>query len=374
MTSNEFEDLAEQSEDARRAAQSREDSIRKAAEKVERAKQIEEGRCNIVPMPNVATRPFRSELYTESMPLFVANSFKEESRSYERKLKHPETGEPIIDRVVVGKTGKKDRERGVLKQEHQEAWYKLLKLWDEQGYSLKTEKATVGVLKVTQYELVMALVGDDSAKAYARVGRLLADLAGIPILRSQHYSWQNKTDKVGFTLVDGATWIAENVDAETMRPFPGGRADVTVSFSPFVTEQFLRKHVKQVMLTPYLELSGVRARDLEEGGSKERSSRAGRRAALAPLLYSKLDYELARKDRYHIKLAPLFAELGMTAYRYKSQRKQRALFAVKALNGKPIAGEKYKLRVTIRESSDGKDFVLEAERTAPQMDLPGLSS
>jgi len=127
------------------------------------------------------------------------------------------------------------------------------------GYALKTEKATVGVLKVTQYELVMALVGDDSAKAYARVGRLLADLAGIPILRSQYYTWQNK---VGFTLVDGATWIAENVDAKTMRPLPGGRVDVTVSFSPFVTEQFLRKHMKQVMLTPYLELSGVRTSDL----------------------------------------------------------------------------------------------------------------
>lgn len=368
---SEFIDLAAKSEAAREKAQQGEALRRETVVQADLAQQVEDGRCNIVPMPNVATRPFRAELYTESMPLFVSNTFKGESRSYERELKHPETGEPIRDLIVVGKATRKDKERGVLKQEHQECWYKLLKLWDEQGYALETAKGdTMGVLKMSQYKLVMALIGDDSAKAYERAGRLLADLSGIPILRSQAYLWQQKTDRVSFKLVDGATWVAENVDAETMLPRPGGRAEVTVSFSAFVTEQFLRKRVKQLMLAPYLELSSVRRGDLEPSGSKV--SRSGRRAALAPLLYAKLDHELAGKDRYHIKLETLFAELGMASYRYKSQRKQRATLALKALEGRPILSERYSLRVRLRESSDSKDFVLEAERSAPQLNLPGM--
>jgi len=375
---SEFVDLAAKSEAAREKAQQQEDARREEAVQAELAQQVEEGRCNIVPMPNVATQPFRAELYTESIPLFVSNSFKGESRTYERTLKHPQSGEPIVDRIVVGKVDKRDKERGVLKQEHQECWYKLLKLWDEQGYALETDKATMGVLKMSQYELVMALIGDDSAKAYSRASRLLADLSGIPVQRSQSYGWQGKVDRVSFTLVDGATWVAENVDEETMLPRPGGRAEVTVSFSSFVTEQFLRKRVKQLLLTPYLELSATDRENQTSGqearGPGGRVARGGRRSTLAPLLYAKLDHELSGKDRYHIRLETLLAELGMATYRYKSKRREKVLPSLERLSGKPIVGEKYKLRVSLRESADRKDFILEAERSAPQMNLPGFDA
>ena len=91
---------------------------------------------------------------------------------------------------------------------------------------------------------------------------------------------------------------------------------------------------------------------------------------MAPLLYAKLDHELAGKDRYHIRLETLLAELGMATYRYKSKRKEKVLPSLERLKGKPIVGERYTLRVSIREAADRRDFVLEAERSAPQLDLP----
>ena len=365
---NEFIDLAEKSEAAREKAEQDEARRREEVVQSELIQQVEEGRCNIVPMPNVATRPFRAELYTESLPLFVSSSYKGESWTYERTLKHPATGEPILDQVLVGRTGSQGKERGVLRQAHQECWYRLLKLWDEQGYALETANGdTMGVLKLSQYQLVMALTGEDSSKAYLRAQELLADLSGIPIRRSQSYQWQGHSDRAKFTLIGDVTWVSKGANTEGP-PRMGDRANVTISFSSFVTEQFLRKHVKQLLLTPYLELSAPK-----EGRDKKSSKGgSGRRSALAPLLYSKLDRELANKDRYHIRLKALFAELGMASYRYKSKRKEKIASSLERLNGKPIVGEKYKLRVSLRASSDGTDFVLEAERSAPQMILPGF--
>lgn len=367
---SEFIGLAAKSEAAREKAQRKEAQRQEEAMQAELARQVEDGRCNIVPMPNVATRPFRTELYTESMPLFVSNSYKGESWTYERLLKHPATGEPILDQILVGRTGSQGKERGVLRQAHQECWYRLLKLWDEQGYALETAKGdTMGVLKLSQYQLVMAITGEDSSKAYVRTQELLADLSGIPIRRSQSYEWQGHADLAKFTLIGDVTWVAKGVRGEGV-PRVGDRADVTISFSPFVTEQFLRKHVKQLLLSPYLELSAPKE------GSTKKTARggSGRRSTLAPLLYSKLDRELASKDRYHIRLEALFAELGMATYRYKSKRREKVVPSLERLNGQPIVGEKYKLRVSLREAADRKDFVLEAERVAPQLNLPGLES
>ncbi len=348
---NEFIDLAAKSEAARAKAQQEEAQRQEKAVQAELARQVEDGRCNIVPLPNVATRPFRAELYTESMPIFVSNSYRGESWAYERTLKHPATGEPILDQILVGRVDSQGKERGVLRQAHQECWYRLLKLWDEQGYALETANGdTMGVLKLSQYQLTMTITGEDSSKAYLRTQELLADLSGIPVRRSQTYSWQGYTDKAKFTLIGDVTWVSKGADAAR-------RADVTISFSPFVTNQFLRKHVKQLLLAPYLELGAPK-----KGGEKKTSrGGSGRRHALAPLLYSKLDRELASKDRYHVKLKALFDELGMAAYRYKSKRKEKIASSLERLNGKPIVGEKYTLRVMLRKSADGSDFVLEAE-------------
>ena len=119
---NEFIDLAAKSEAAREKAQQEEVQRQEKAVQAELAQQVEDGRCNIVPLPNVATRPFRAELYTESMPIFVSNSYRGESWAYERTLKHPATGEPILDQILVGRVGSQGKERGVLRQDHQECW------------------------------------------------------------------------------------------------------------------------------------------------------------------------------------------------------------------------------------------------------------
>lgn len=118
-------------------------------------------------------------------------------------LKHPETGEPITDRLVVGSSNGTPKQ-GVLKQVHQECWYRLLKLWDEQGYRLETgEGSTAGVLRMSQYELVMAIVGDDSEKAYTRVRRLLSDLSQIG-----RFKCRSKTALEVREKLTSETWLA----------------------------------------------------------------------------------------------------------------------------------------------------------------------
>jgi len=316
--------------------------------------QVESGHCDVIPLPKCISKPFRADIYTESVPMFVANSFKGQSREIVREHKHPETGEKIVDRLLVGKSNiDSDRERGVLKQVHQDALYQLLRLWGEaeEPYEVITKNGkTWGVLELSAYELVFALrgkIGNNTAINYRAVRELLDDLTGIPITRELHYTWRNEYDEAKFTLLDGVDWQSKSIDKSTGRPKPGGEeSKVTILFSRFLTKQFLEHNVKQLLLTPYMQLARTK----------------GRRAELAPLLYSRLDRELSTKPKFNIKLAALFHELGFTVYRYKSDRKKKAQPAVDALNGLPILGERYTMAVKLRVSSDKKDFVLVATR------------
>lgn len=307
------------------------------------------GRCNITPMPSVATKPFRTELYTETLPVFVANSFRGKSRSWERELRHPESGEPVLDRLIVGRGFGDETGCGVLRQTHQEIWYQILKLWNDRAYSVVTNgAATYGYLALSAYELVRTLRGSDGAEHYRRVRTLLKDLSRIPICREQHYLWRDELDQAEFTLLASVEWRGRALNPRTRIPLPHGRSEVVILLSRFVTERFLEHRVKPLLLEPYLELAG---------------KRPGRSNQLAPLLYPKLDRELAQKDTFHKKLAPLFAELGLRAYRHKSQRKVKISPALKALNGQPICNERFTLCVELTESADGSDFVLVAHRT-----------
>ena len=98
--------------------------------------QVSDGRVNLIPMPRVATQPFRTELYTDSLPIFVADSFRGESRFLEWSREHPESGEPVIERLWIGRTSDTAKERGLLRQRHQRVWFHLLKLWNDLGYPL----------------------------------------------------------------------------------------------------------------------------------------------------------------------------------------------------------------------------------------------
>ena len=68
-----------------------------------------------------------------------------------------------------------------------------------------------------------------------------------------------------------------HVDKRTGRPKKGGKSEVLIKFSEFITRKFLHKEVKQILLEPYMKLARSK----------------GRRSELAPLVYSRLDYELS---------------------------------------------------------------------------------
>lgn len=331
----------------------------KAEQEADVVRQKEEGHCDLIPFPTVATQPFRSEMSVEGSSIFVVNAYKEDFRHYERTLTHPQSKEPVIQRITVGKLHDKDRPRGALKQTHQEIFYKLLKLWGDRGYPIMEreengKKLTVGYLTTTVYELVTYLRGNDSAKHYRRVQEALQDLSSIPIVREQIYGWQDIRDRQQFKLLSDVVWNEAKVDSKTRRPRPGGTSEVSVLFSPHVTEGFLTKNVKQLLMGPYNELG---------------TGRYGRRAEVARLLYPILDHELANKDSYHVTLTALSERLGVAPKASKGHRKRPFTYAIQMLNGKPILGEKYQLRVELRPSGDGRDFILVAQRQCQQLEL-----
>lgn len=316
------------------------------------AEQKADGRANVIPMPRVATQPFRTELTVERHALFVSNGFKGDFWRYERTVTHPESDEPVIQRVTVGKIHDKDRPRGVLTQAHQEVLYTVLKLWDEQGYKLSS--IGQGIIELFPHELVMKLRGSDSAKDYERVRRLLRDLHSIPITIENGYTWQGVRDLEEFTLLGEVHWQLRKVDSVTHRPRTSGKSLVRIFLSSVLTESFLRKNIKPLLYGPYQEL-GI--------------GKHGRRAEVARLLYPLLDHELATKDAYHVRLAALAERFGLAENNFRSQRREQFACAVQSLNGKPILSEKFQLSVKLQDSEDGRDYVLVARRVPNQLVL-----
>jgi hypothetical protein len=321
---------------------------RDRAEATERREaQLKEGHCKVVPHPKVATQPFRSDLTIEQNSLFVSNQYKEEFFVRETTVPHPESGEPVVRRLTVGKFSKRGKARGVLKQTHQDFFYRLLKLWADRGYELGTniKGKRRGAFTMTVYDFVKALRGDDAGHHYERVQELLGDLESIPIILENGYTWQGLTDRTRFTLLD-STWIERGVDRKTRLPKKGGKSEVQIFFSEEVTESFLSGHVKTLLGAPYEALG----------------TRKGRRSEISRLLYPFLDAQLYTKKSYHSKLAALAERFGFPKYNKKARRHQQFKLAVYELNGQSVLSEKYVLRVKLEVSSDGKDYVLVATR------------
>ena len=304
-------------------------------------------RLTLVPFPAEVTArvlPFRSPLSIEHSTIFASNDFKGDSRII---VLDPETRA----RVLIGQVDDQDRARGVLVQRHQDVFYKLLVLWQEQGYRLGDYGGTeYGVLVSTPHKIVMAVCGDDAEHHYKRARRLITDLQSIPIVFERVRTWQGTRDRIQFTLLGGLQWDERNVDKVTGLPRPGGKSEVSIMFSPFVTDSFKRKNVKQLLAEPYYRLGGARF---------------GPRAEIARLLYPFLDAQLSTKPEYHAKLDALAERFGLRRYKYKSDRRRKFELAVKMLDGKPILGERFELSVLLEEASDGTDYVLIARRVEP---------
>ena len=149
----------------------------------------------------------------EQNPIFVVNSFTGDWWEYERTLEHPDSKEPITQRIMVGKVNKTGEPRGVLKQIHQQVFYQLLQLWGKQNYPImecrKDERevtGTVGVIKTTGYELVKYLRGSDAQWHYNRVQDIIQYISTIPIRCEYWYAWKKTKDVQLFTLLLGMDW------------------------------------------------------------------------------------------------------------------------------------------------------------------------
>lgn len=303
--------------------------------------QKRDGKCNLIPFP-IKDNKVRSDLSVERHAIFAANTFKGDFRSYERKLKDPQTGENFTLRIEVG--DKKIRGLGVLKQKHQEAFYKLSQIWSQQNYYIEEEEKTVfGSLELSIYDLVQKLRGDDAGHHYQSTMQLLREMAAIRVCIKKINLEDDTCDIQDFTLLSygiNATQFSE----KTLKTKPGGTSKVNIRFSNFVTDNFLKKNIKALMLGPYLSL--------EDKGRK----------GVAQLLYTMLDYELATKDKFNISLINLCNRLGLAQCKYKSERKRKLESSVKSIFGQKILDSKYEIAVYLEESEDGEDWIFIARR------------
>jgi len=337
---------------ATRAVKEAAAAAEKAKRAAERKEQLDAERCKLEVLPKIATLPYRSEISTEQACLFVSNSYKGRWFTHEATIKHPQSGEPITRRRTIGKVCEDDEPRGVLRSVHAQIWRKLLRLWGErrdEAYKLGVvDGEYYGSLSMSAYELVKALRGSDSEPHYNRVKKLLQDLKSIPIVLEHTYTWNGYVDRVTFTLLGDVKWTERTVDKKTGRPKPGGESRVTILFSSFVTEGFLRKHVKTV---------------LGEPGKKLRGN--GPRAELADLLYHFVNTQLATKDEYNVRLQGLVEQFGMTRYSRKSERLRQFTPALRAVHGARMLAtdeREFFMHMSTRLAAGGDDYVLIASR------------
>jgi hypothetical protein len=301
----------------------------------------------LVRPPRLSTRPFRTELTIEQNSLFVANRYQGNFFVRESPAEHPITGETVISRMTVGKGDPTDRARGVLRQVHQDAYYKVLALWGSQGYALgKLRGKYYGLVQCSAYELVKAIGGDDSSKKYRRTKGLLRDLAAIPIVLEQVYTEQGKTNREEFTLFQGVTWSEREVEADGS-PCAVERSQVEVMLSAYVTKNFAAQRSKVLLGGPYDAL-----------GAKG----PGRRSEIARQLYPYLDEKLTEQETFEASLESLSERFAHPRCAYRSKRKEKFETAVRALNGLPILESKFTLRVEL--VAVPTDYVLVAERMA----------
>lgn len=321
-----------------------------AGKRIEASKEVgaqkKAGMCNIVPFPvSDPNKKIRTELTIERHAFFVSNTYKGNSRVYDREIVDPETGEPIIQRIMIGCTPENTkREYGVLRQVHQEVLYKLFSLWAEQGYKItEVTGFHYGSITTSAYQLVKYLCGRDSVNDYNWVRTILRDMEHTPIIIKSAYTWQGIQDLNDFCILK-TEWCGIPIDKDTMRPKTDSESKVQILFSAYITQGFLRKNIKSFAMQPYLSLK-------DKG-----------RKGFNKLLYAMLDYELANKEEYHISLSNLADRLGTTKYKFKSLQRQKIEPSIQSLNQVLILDGKYKLQVSLRDSQKKDDFVLDAKR------------
>ena len=142
--------------------------------------------------------------------------------------------------------------------------------------------------------------------------------------------------------------MVKHFNEKTLRPSSDGQSKVTITFSEFITNNFLLREIKSLMLSPYLSLK-------DKGGK-----------GTAQLLYSMLDYELSSKKTFHISFINLANRLGVRSYNYKSQRKQKMEPIIRSVAGKEILSGTSLVRSKIYQNEDKSDWIALFEKFEPK--------
>jgi hypothetical protein len=302
-------------------------------------------------LPALPSRPFRVERTLLQESVFVSSSFKGDSFAREVMTLDPLTGEPVLSRVIVGKKNDDDKGRGLLRQRHQDAMYRLLLVWHRAGYPVaRTPKQDgqvreLGVINMTVYELVSILCpGDDSASAYKRADNLLDEMRGVPIRIENVSTWQGWVNAHLFYLLGDYSWDQRKIDRKTRRVLPGGSSSVTIWFSEFLTSAFRAGYVHPLLSQPYEQLAAGRGRPCET----------------ARLLYPYIDEKLAWAPRFEAPLKELAERFLLAPHQQPSRRKMQFTPARRALDGQLILEGKYTLATSFTEVDN--DFALVCKR------------
>lgn len=309
---------------------------------------------DLAPLPALPARPFRVERTLLQESVFVSSSFKGDSFAREVMTLDPLTGEPVISRVTVGKKHDADKGRGLLRQRHQDAMYRLLLNWHRSGYPVaRTHKQDgqvreLGVINLTVYELVSLLCpGDDSSSAYKRAYDLLDDMRSVPIRMTNVATWQGWESDRLFYLLGDYSWDQRKIDRKTRRVLPGGSSSVTIWFSEFLTAAFKAGYVHPLLSQPYEQLATGRGRPCET----------------ARLLYPYIDEKLAVAPRFEAPLRELAERFLLATHQQPSRRKMQFTPAQRALNGQLILEGKYTLAATFTEVENDYALVCKRVRT-----------
>lgn len=328
------------------AARTRLEALKRAEEKLEREKQEvdrqkEMGKCDIIPFPRNEEK-LRSDVTLSKFPLFVSNNYKGSEWSWEREGVDPD-GTRVKFVVQVGNS--ETFIRGVLKQRHQELLYFLLKLWGERGYPISDVDGFIcGGIRTSLYELVVGFTGGDRGSDYKTMRTLLQELSAAPVSIKKN-NLENDTYEIdefrhiSFNLKEVGiyTWFKTGKQQRLTQ--------ISIRFSAFLTENFLRKKVKQISFDQY----------------KKIGSRNSRRSGFENLVCDYLEYHLSTKEGFRVALESVFKRFGEPCPKYKSRWKTRAK-PLLSLNGLPIVAGKYKLQVSIQETADGKGYNLVSKR------------
>ena len=321
------------------------------AEALNEQRQLQLGFCDTLKLSPIVGN-IKTALAIDKNRLFIIGPSSEKSREYKRQIK-TDTGGVITQRILIGRRDERTETYGVLTQSHQAAMYEVIRLWIESGKRImKVNGYARAFITTTPYQLVTSICNSDSVDNYNRVKKLIEELGDIPITIQNAYTRKGIVGKLEFKIFGEVEWRTRYKKKKGEKSPIADRdihpSSVYIQISAFITECFLHNNHRNFSLKTYKASGGT--------------ERRGRHNSIAPILYSFLDTELTSKEVYNISLVNLFAELGLRAYEYRSQRREKIDCAVETLNEAVICGGTHCLELYLRPSQDQKDYILVAKR------------